>query len=168
MARSYWLFKTDPDSFAIDDLERAPRRTTAWDGVRNTEARNLLRDRVAAGDRGFLYHSGAQPAVVAIVEVVGAARPDPTAFDRRDDHFDPKSDPKRPTWWQVDLKLVERLARPVSLAEIKAEKSLADMALVRRGRLSVTPVTAAEWKRILELSRKAPAGRAMKAKRARA
>ena len=160
MARSYWLFKTDPESFAVGDFERAPARTTSWDGVRNTEARNLLRDRVAAGDRGFLYHSGGESAVVAIVEVVGAAFPDPTAFYRRDEHFDRKSDLKAPTWYQVELRLLERLPRPVTLAEVKAEKSLANMALVKRGRLSVTPVTAAEWKRVLELSRKAPRAKA--------
>ena len=159
MARSYWLFKTDPESFAVGDFERAPARTTSWDGVRNPEARNLLRG-MAIGDRGFLDHSGGESAVVAIVEVVGAAVPDPTAFDRRDDHFDPKSDPKEPTWYQVELRLLERLARPVTLAEVKADKSLASMALVKRGRLSVTPVTAAEWKRVLELSRKAPRAKA--------
>jgi predicted RNA-binding protein with PUA-like domain len=157
VARSSWLFKTDPESYSVDDFERADARTTTWDGIRNTEARNLLRDRVQVGDRGFLYHSGGEPAVVAIVEVTAAARPDPTAFDRRDEHYDPKSDPAKPTWFMVDLRLVERMPRPVSLAEIKGDRRLATMALVTRGRLSVTPVTEAEWTRIVELARGRPA-----------
>ncbi len=154
MAR-YWLFKSEPTSFSIDDLARAPRQTTTWDGIRSSEGRNSLRDVVAVGDRVFFYHSNANPsAVVGIVEVVRAAYPDSTAFDRHHEHFDPKSDPAKPTWYMVDVKLVEMLAQPVALDAIKAEPSLAAMALVKRGRLSVTPVTPAEWKKVLELARR--------------
>ncbi len=151
----HWLLKSEPDVFSIDDLARAPRQTAGWDGIRNSEARNFLRDAFAVGDLAFYYHSNAAPsAVVGIVEVVRAAYPDPTAFERGHDHFDPKSDPARPTWWMVDVKLVEKLARPVALEEIKATPALAGMALVKRGRLSVAPVTPAEWKKVLELARR--------------
>ncbi|MBL8843577.1 MAG: EVE domain-containing protein [Planctomycetes bacterium] len=149
----HWLLKSEPTAFSIDDLARAPRQTTCWDGIRNSEARNFLRDAFAVGDLAFYYHSNAAPsAVVGIVEVVRAAYPDPTAFERGHDHFDPKSDPAKPTWWMVDVKLREKFAQPVALETIKAEPALAGMALVTRGRLSVTPVTPAEWKRLLELA----------------
>ena len=134
-----WLFKADPADYSIDDLAHAPGATTRWDGVRNAEARNLLRDRVRAGDLGFFYHSNAKPmAIVGIVEIVRAGYPDP-------------ADPK---WFLVDLKFVRRLERPVTLDEIKRVRALADMALVKRGRLSVQPVAAAEWDAILALARK--------------
>jgi len=152
----YWLFKSEPDCFSIDDLARAPRGTTAWDGVRNSEARNLLRDRMAAGDLGFYYHSSCDPCeIVGIVEVARAAYPDPTAFDSKHQHFDRKSDKDAPTWFAVDVKFVEKLPRPVSLAEVKGDPKLAEMALVKKGRLSVQPVAPAEWKRVLQLSRTA-------------
>jgi predicted RNA-binding protein with PUA-like domain len=140
VAERRWLFKSEPSAFSIDDLERAPRRTTRWDGIRNPEARNLLRDRVQAGDLGFFHHSGAKPAIVGIVEVVRAGYPDPTAHD----------DP--PRWYAVDLRFVRRLARPVTLEEIKRERGLADMTLVKRGRLSVQPIAPAEWRAVLALA----------------
>ncbi len=153
MPQQSWLLKTEPTSFSIDDLARAPRQTIGWDGIRNTEARNYLRDQFAVGDRCLLYHSNARPsAVVGIVEVVRAAYPDPSAFDPNDHHYDPKSKPAKPTWYMIDIKLVERLARPISLEEVKANKSLANMGLIKRGRLSVQPVTAVEWRKIVELA----------------
>jgi predicted RNA-binding protein with PUA-like domain len=144
--RRYWLVKSEPDAFSFDDLLAAPRKTTHWDGVRNHVARNFLRDGMKTGDHVFYYHSMANPqAIVGIAEVVREGYPDPTAFDRKHDQYDPKSDPKDPTWYMVDLRAVKTLARPVTLAEIKKRPDLARMALVRIGRLSVSPVTEREW-----------------------
>ena len=157
MAHDFWLLKTDADSFSIDDLESAPGRTTSWDGIRNAEARNLLRDRMKAGDQAFLYHSSTTPkAIVGIVEIARGAYPDLTAFDRKDDHFDPRSERSQPTWFAVDVKLVRRLGRPVTLQELKRDRRFAKMALLTRGRLSVTPVTPAEWKAVLQLAARPP------------
>jgi predicted RNA-binding protein with PUA-like domain len=149
---NYWLVKSEPEVFSFDDLAASPKKTTFWDGVRNFTARNNLKA-MKKGDRVFFYHSNASPSAVAgIAEVVKEAYPDPTAFDAKHDHFDPKSKKDDPTWFMVDIKAVEKLARPVSLDEIKKTKSLSNMALVRLGRLSVSPVTAAEWQTILEMS----------------
>jgi predicted RNA-binding protein with PUA-like domain len=151
----YWLVKSEPEVFSYDDLAAAPKKTTHWDGVRNFTARNNLQA-MKKGDRIFFYHSNASPSAVAgIAEVVKEAYPDPTALDPKHDHFDQKSKVDKPTWFMVDIKAVEKLERPVSLDEIKKNKSLAGMALVRLGRLSVSPVTEAEWKTILELSNQA-------------
>jgi predicted RNA-binding protein with PUA-like domain len=144
--RRYWLVKSEPTTFSFDDLLRAPGKTTHWDGVRNFAARNFLRDGMKKGDRAFFYHSSADPqAVVGICEVVREGYPDHTAFDRKHAHFDPDSDEADPQWYMVDLKAVAHLTRPVTLQAIKARQELAGMALVRIGRLSVTPVSAAEW-----------------------
>jgi predicted RNA-binding protein with PUA-like domain len=149
----HWLVKSEPDVFSFDDLEAAPRKTTYWDGVRNFTARNNLKA-MKKGDRVFFYHSNASPSAVAgIAEVVKEAYPDPTALDPNHDHFDPKSKADDPTWFMVDIKAVEKLPRPVGLDEIKKNKALAGMALVKLGRLSVSPVTAAEWTTILEMSK---------------
>ena len=151
--RRYWLVKSEPGTFSFDDLLRAPARTTAWDGVRNFAARNFLRDGMKLGDRVFFYHSTTDPqAIVGICEVVREGYPDPTAFDRKHHGYDPESDPASPTWYVVDLRAVAPLTRPVTLAEIKAHKALAQMALVRIGRLSVTPVRSAEWDMICTLA----------------
>ena len=145
--------KSEPDVYGIDDLARD--KTTFWDGVRNHEARNIMRDRMKVGDLAFFYHSNATPsAVVGIMRIAKKARPDETAFDKKDDHYDPKSKRDEPTWWAVDVEFVEKLPHPVSLHDIKATPALAEMALLKRSRLSVTPVTAAEWKRILKMSGK--------------
>ena len=149
----YWLVKSEPEVFSFDDLLRAPKKTTHWDGVRNHAARNFLRDGMRVGDRVFFYHSMADPqAIVGIAEVVREGYPDPTAVDPKHDHYDPRSDPGDPTWYMVDLRAVERLPRPVTLAEIKRRPELAGMALVRVGRLSVSPVTAGEWQLIREMA----------------
>lgn len=152
MAKRYWLFKSDPESFGLDDLAASPRRSTAWDGVRNFQARNLLRDEVSAGDGVLFYHSQAgPPAVVGLAEVVRAGYPDPTQFDRKAKGHDPASPPDDPRWYAVDIRLVERLPRPVTLPELRQAPALREMVLLRRSRLSVQPVRPAEWKAILKL-----------------
>lgn len=149
-----WLVKSEPEVFSWHDLLAAPRRTTGWDGVRNHAARNFMRDGMRRGDRVFFYHSNAEPsAIVGICEVVREAYPDPTAFDRAHHGYDAKSSPDAPTWFMVDLKAVATLEKPVTLPVIKSSRALAHMALLRVGRLSVTPVTLAEWDAILALGR---------------
>jgi predicted RNA-binding protein with PUA-like domain len=152
--KRYWLVKSEPDVFSFDDLRAAPKQTTTWDGVRNFAARNFLRDGMKRGDQVFYYHSSANPqAIVGIAEVAREAYPDPTAFDKKHHGYDAKSKPDDPTWYAVDIKAVAPLERPVTLTEIKGNKALADMALVRIGRLSVTPVTPREWEAILAMAR---------------
>jgi predicted RNA-binding protein with PUA-like domain len=147
--RRYWLVKSEPEVFSFDDLLRSPSQTTGWDGVRNFAARNFLRDGMRVGDGVFFYHSQAKPqAIVGICEVVREAYPDHTALDPKHRQYDPGSDREAPTWFMVDIRAVSPLARPVSLPEIKARPELAGMALLRIGRLSVTPVTPTEWETI--------------------
>lgn len=152
---SYWLIKSEPDVFGIDDLAAAPGRRTCWDGVRNYQARNFLRDRMKRGDLAFFYHSNcAEPAIVGIVKIVKEGYPDHTAFDPADPHYDPKSDPERPRWYMVDVKLERKLKRPITLAELKghADGALRNLPLLRRGnRLSVLPVSESEWRFIMSL-----------------
>jgi predicted RNA-binding protein with PUA-like domain len=154
---SYWLMKTEPTSFSVEDLERAPHKTTTWDGVRNYQARNMLRDQMKIGDQAFLYYSNCdEPGIVAIVEIVEEGYPDPTAFDRKHHHYDPKSDPDKPRWFMVDVQLQRRLKRIITLKELReyATTRLEGMMLLRTGnRLSVTPVSAAHWKFIRSLDR---------------
>lgn len=154
MPASYWLVKSEPDVYSIDDLARDGR--TFWNGVRNHRARNILRDEMKVGDLVFFYHSNADPsAVVGIGRVASAAKPDPTQFDKKDeDAFDPKSKKEAPTWWGVDVEFVEKLARPVSLQEVKASAKLKEMGLVKLARLSVQPVKPAEWKAVLAMAAK--------------
>ena len=151
--RRYWLLKTEPDSFSFDDLMRAPRRTTCWDGVRNYQARNYLRDNFGLGDLVFIYHSSSEePAIVGVAEVAREAYPDATAFDPKHEHFDAKSDPTSPTWLMVDVRAVRALKPPIPLAMLRGIPALAGMVLVQRGsRLSVQPVSKAEWETILAL-----------------
>ena len=144
--RRYWLVKSEPEAFSFDDLLAAPKQTTCWDGVRNFAARNFLRDAMKRGDGVFFYHSSANPQViVGICEVVREGYPDHTALDAKHPHFDAESDANAPTWFQVDVRAVEKFARPVTLAAIKLRPELANMAVLRIGRLSVTPVRRAEW-----------------------
>jgi predicted RNA-binding protein with PUA-like domain len=159
MPRRYWLVKSEPDVFSFDDLLAAPGRTAGWDGVRNYQARNFMRDDMRVGDGVLFYHSTSDPAGVAgLAEVARAAYPDATAFDPTHDGYDPKSRPDAPAWVQVDVRAVEGFPRVVTLAELRAEPALAEMAVLRRGnRLSVTPVTEAEWRAVCRLGR---AGRA--------
>jgi predicted RNA-binding protein with PUA-like domain len=153
---AYWLMKTEPDVCSFEDIWRAPKRTTGWDGVRNYQARNFMRDQMAVGDEVFVYHSGAEPPGIAgIAKVSSAAYPDPTQFDRKDDHYDPKSSPDAPIWVQVDVTAVRALPRFLALDELRGNPSLAGMRLLQRGnRLSITPVTAMEWKAVLAMAEK--------------
>jgi predicted RNA-binding protein with PUA-like domain len=149
----YWLMKSEPDVFSIDDLSRAPGRTTCWDGVRNYQARNFLRDEIQAGDGVLYYHSSAEPSGIAGQAVVArAGYPDPTAFDPDDAHYDAKSDPKRPTWYAVDVKFVRACRSLITLPRLRQRPALRSMLALKRGmRLSVQPVTAAEWRVIMKL-----------------
>jgi predicted RNA-binding protein with PUA-like domain len=154
---NYWLFKTEPGCFSFADLKNRPGMTEHWDGVRNFQARNYLRDTVAAGDLVLFYHSNIpEPAVVGIAAVVRAGYPDFTAFDPEGEHFDPKSSPSNPIWYMVDVRYVQELPRPVTLAAIKDNPLLAGMPLVNRSRLSVQPVTAQEWRVIVTMGGMTP------------
>ncbi len=160
-ARRYWLMKSEPDAFSWQDLWDSPDRTTFWDGVRNYQARNLLRDDIQEGDGVLYYHSRTKvPGVVGIARVVRGGTPDPTQFDPKAKYFDPKAQREEPTWYGVHIQAQGPLDEVVSLEELKADPKLADMAVVQRGqRLSVQPVTAGEWKRVLKLGSYAGAGR---------
>jgi predicted RNA-binding protein with PUA-like domain len=153
----YWLLKSEPEAFSIDDLARAKKGTTRWDGVRNYQARNFLRDEIAVGDGILFYHSNADPpAVAGTARVVRAGYPDPTQFDAGDGHHDPDSSPDAPRWFAVDIAFEAKFPRAVSLPELRADPALAEMVLLRKGsRLSVQPVSAAEWKRIAKLGARA-------------
>ena len=154
-AKRYWLVKSEPNCFSIDDLAAAENQTTFWDGVRNYQARNTLRDEMQLGDLVLFYHSNAEPpAVTGVAEVVREGYPDHTAFDPRSDHFDPKSKPDQPTWFMVDLKLVEKFPREISLGELRQHPQLAGMVLLQRGsRLSVQPVSPNEFKSIQKIAK---------------
>ena len=145
--------KSEPDAFGIDDLYQQPNQTEHWDGVRNYQARNMMRDEMKLGDQIFFYHSNcAMPGIVGIMEVVREGYPDFTAFDPEDPHFDPKSDPDNPRWFMVDVRHVKTLSRTITLQELKQEPKLAELALVRRGnRLSIMAVSKAEWDFILTM-----------------
>ncbi len=146
-ARRYWLVKSEPDAFSFADLSASENQTTCWDGVRNYQARNFMRDGMQRGDQVLFYHSSTEPAaIVGIAEVVREAYADHTALDPHDPHYDPKSRADSPTWMMVDLRAVEPLVRPLSLADLRGVKGLEAMVLLQRGsRLSVQPVTPKEW-----------------------
>lgn len=154
---NYWLMKTEPDAFSIDDLAARPRKTEHWDGVRNYQARNMMRDQMKKGDLIFFYHSNCKaPGIVGIVRVVKEGYPDFTAFETKHKYYDPKSDPAKPRWYMVDVQLVRRLKRNISLQELKNYQSLSDMPLLQRGnRLSVMPVSKKHWDFILKQENKA-------------
>jgi predicted RNA-binding protein with PUA-like domain len=152
---NHWLLKSEPATFSIDDLGARPKRTAGWDGVRNYQARNMLRDSLKKGDLAFFYHSSCDvPGIAGIVKVVAGGYPDPTAFDRKDEHYDPESKPDEPRWYAVDVKLERKFKRIITLDALRnhAGGALSAMVLLRRGnRLSVTPVTTKEWNFILTL-----------------
>lgn len=150
---NYWLMKSEPDVFGIDHLRKRPHQTEHWDGVRNYQARNMLRDQMRVGDRVFFYHSNcAEPGIVGLARIVRAGYPDHTALNPDSKYYDPKSDPDNPRWYMVDVQFERKLKRTITLNELKAHPELADMPLVRRGsRLSIMPVTAAQWQYILGL-----------------
>lgn len=157
----YWLMKTEPSEFSFEDLKHRPERTEPWDGVRNYQARNMMRDQMKKGDKVFFYHSNTDvPGIVGIARVVREGYPDDTAFDPDDKHYDPKSNPDKPSWYRVDVAYERSLKRTVPLPEIKAHAQALDgFALVRRGnRLSVMPVAPEHWEYILGLENRAPDG----------
>ena len=156
---NYWLLKSEPESFSIDDLKNAPGKKSHWDGVRNYQARNYMRDGMKKGDLAFFYHSNCEiPGIVGIAEIASAAYPDHTAFDPRDHHFDPKSDPANPRWVMLDVRFKRKLRRAITLAELQQHQAaLSGFALIRRGnRLSVLPVSKAHWDYILTLEQAKP------------
>ena len=149
---NYWLFKTEPGCFSFDDLKNRPGMSEAWDGVRNFQARNFLRDSVCIGDLVLFYHSNIpEPAVVGLAEVVRAGYPDITALNPDSEHFDPKASVDKPIWYMVDVRYVKPLPGIVTLENIKQNLLLADMPLVKRSRLSIQPVTEDEWQIILAM-----------------
>ena len=150
---AYWLMKSEPDVFGIDDLTQMPGKTDSWDGVRNYQARNMMRDEMKTGDLVFFYHSNCkEPGIAGIMKIVREGYPDHTAFDKKEKYYDAKSDPDNPRWYMVDVKLMRKLKRVITLTELKTHSRLADMPLVRRGnRLSIMPVTEYQWDFILAL-----------------
>ena len=152
---NHWLLKSEPASFSIDDLGKAPKRTTAWDGVRNFQARNMLRDSMKKGDLAFFYYSSCDvPGIAGIVSIAREGYPDITAFDPKHDHYDADSKQDAPRWYVVDVKLERKLKRIITLDELRAHaaKSLKDFVLLRRGnRLSVMPVSKKDWDFVLTL-----------------
>lgn len=149
----YWLFKSEPETFNIDDLAKKPHKTEHWDGVRNFQARNFLRDDIKKGDQGFFYYSSCKvPGIVGIFEVVKSGYPDFTAWDPTSDHFDSTCSAKDPRWYMVDIRFVKKFDRVITLDEIKKNPVLEKMMVARKGnRLSITPVMPSEWKTILKL-----------------
>ena len=150
---NYWLMKSEPNAFSIDDLENMPEQTEHWDGVRNYQARNMMRDDMKIGDQVFFYHSNCDvPGIVGIMEVVKEGYPDFTAFDPNSKYFDEKSNPEKPRWMMVDIKYIRHTKRVISLADLKEHDALENMPLVRKGnRLSIMPVSQQEWDYILGL-----------------
>ena len=153
MAKKYWLVKSEPTAFSIDDLAKSKNKTTYWDGVRNYQARNFMRDEMKLGDLVLYYHSNTEPnAVVGVCEIVKEGYPDFTAFDPDDKHFDPKSKKENPAWIMVDIKLIKKFKTPVTLTEMKSNSKLTEMRLVQRGnRLSVMPVNKKEFDEIIKM-----------------
>ena len=156
---NYWLMKSEPGNFSLDDLQRRPAQTEPWDGVRNYQARNFMRQ-MQVGDQAFFYHSNAKPSgIVGVVKIVGEARPDPTQFDPESRYFDAKASVDAPRWDLVIVQFVRAFAAMVSLSQLKEVPALADMEVVRKGsRLSVSPVSPAEWQAVLALAGEAGDG----------
>lgn len=153
---NYWLMKSEPDSFSIDDLAKAAKMTEAWNGIRNYQARNMLRDEIKKGDQIFFYHSSRQqPSIVGIAEVAKEGYPDFTASDPAGEYYDPKYDPENPCWYMADIRFTRKLKRIISLQERKQYKSLSDLCLLTRGnRLSIIPVSKKHWDFILKQENK--------------
>ncbi len=149
----YWLMKSEPDTYSIDDLAAQPRRTDHWDGIRNYQARNFMRDGMKKGDLAFFYHSNcSEPGIAGIMEIVREAYPDFTSWDPGSPYHDPKSSPDRPRWFMVDVRFKRKLKRIITLRELKQHPELGSMKLLQRGsRLSIMPVSDREWRFILSL-----------------
>lgn len=148
---NYWLLKTEPNTFSIDDLQSSPKQTTLWEGVRNYQARNFLRDQIKKDDLAFFYHSSCKvPGIVGISRVVRAGYPDPTQFDSNSHYFDPKSSYENPRWYCVDIQLVNKFPDIITLSHLRSVPDLKNMIILQKGnRLSVTPVTKKEWEAII-------------------
>ena len=153
---AYWLMKSEPEAFSIDDLRARQKKTEHWDGVRNYQARNMLRDQFKKGDLAFFYHSNCQvPGIAGVVEVVKAGYPDFTAFNPDSKYFDPKSNPDKPRWFMVDIKFKEKFVSIIPLEILKTILALKNMQVLRKGnRLSITPVSTKEWQTIYRLAKK--------------
>jgi predicted RNA-binding protein with PUA-like domain len=149
----YWLLKTEPDAFSIDDLEHLPHQTTSWEGVRNYQARNLIRE-MSKDDMAFFYHSSCQfPGVVGVVKIVKTAYPDGTALNPSSPYYDPKSSEQQPRWYQVDVQLVKKFRQPILLQQLRSISALQEFILLRKGnRLSILPVTEEQWHRICQMA----------------
>ncbi len=149
----FWLFKSEPSTFSIDDLAKLPKKTSGWEGVRNYQARNFLRDQVKKNDLVFFYHSSCkEPAIVGIAEVVRSGYPDDTAFDPSSPYADPKSTPEHPRWFRVDIKLKEKFPEPLTLTRLRENPKLKTFTLLQKGnRLSVFPVTPEQWQTIIKM-----------------
>lgn len=156
MPAKYWLLKSEPNAFSIDDLAAEKNKTTCWDGVRNYQARNFMRDDMKIGDKVLFYHSNAKPpGVVGTAKIVKESYPDFTAFDKKNKHFDPKSKQEAPTWFMVDIKLEKKFKRLIPLDELKSVKALDGMVLLQKGsRLSVQPVSKKHFDLIVKLAAK--------------
>jgi len=152
---NYWLMKSEPEAFSIDNLKNSPKSISAWDGVRNYQARNMLRDQMQVGDQAFFYHSSCNPPGIAgIMEIVKSGYPDHTAFDPTSHHFDPKSNPDKPQWYMVDVHFIKKFSALIPLAILKQIPQLRKMKILQKGnRLSITPVTLQEWKTIVNLEK---------------
>lgn len=155
MSKQYWLMKSEPETFSIDDLKNCPNSTDSWDGVRNYQARNMMRDDMKLKDQVFFYHSNCkEPGIIGIAEVVKTAHPDLSALDPNSKYFDPKASKDNPRWYMVAVKFKKKFKEVISLNDLKNNKDLKNMALVRKGnRLSIMPVTEQEWHSILDMIR---------------
>jgi predicted RNA-binding protein with PUA-like domain len=150
---NYWLMKSEPSVFSLDDLQNKPNQTYCWDGVRNYQARNMMRDEMKVGDLAFFYHSNCkEPGIIGIMQVVKESYPDFSAFNPNHAYFDPKSSVENPRWFMVDMQFIRKLSRIITLQELKTRPELEDLAVVRRGnRLSILPVSAPQWELIVSL-----------------
>ena len=155
MGKQYWLMKSEPNTFSIEHLKSMPKQTEHWDGVRNYQARNYMRDDMAPGDEIFFYHSNCEcPGIVGIATVASTAYPDHTAFDPNSQYFDPKSSADNPRWYMVDVKYKKKFKHTITLAELKLHPKLQDLPLVRKGnRLSIMPISKSHWDIILKISK---------------
>ena len=151
----FWLMKSEPETYSIDDLAKEPDQTDHWDGIRNYQVRNFFRDAMKIGDMAFFYHSNCKvPGIVGTMRIVSEAYPDHTAFDPEEKYFDPKSDPGNPRWLMLDVKLESKFPQIISLSEMRDDPALQEMRILQRGnRLSVTQVSPKEWQHIIELSK---------------
>ncbi|MES2684223.1 MAG: EVE domain-containing protein [Pseudomonadota bacterium] len=150
----YWLMKSEPDAFSIDDLKKRPKKIEAWDGVRNYQARNFMRDQMQLGDQAFFYHSNCEvPGIYGVMEVASAAYPDPTQFNAKHHHYDPTAKQEEPRWFLVEMRYVRHLKKSITLDALKAQDAaLQGCAVIARGnRLSVMPIRAEHWQTILSL-----------------